>query len=414
MRTNQIWAPAMAAVLVVSASCARPRIPARVVQLEMAAGDTTTLMTLPYLWSGQGSGNRQEAWLSPGSLLFGGSGLVFFSLTGDSARLQLEFTDWSVRLSGQVVSLNLGKDSAAIWLRQSSTADLAGLRFLMMTDSIPAAMQPDLERLAAANPRIALDVESGDNLEWMLGRFDPLTLMLLADASASSLAGEPQVEQLYLESIDSSVAEVLPTLLNLRSLWLSDLDLDFDLDPEQSLHLPRQLEELTVVAGDVQMSRLDTLPNLRTLRLTSSEWTGGSDLRAMTHLRWFGLPMNATQGEFADIIEAHSDLEVLELVRVDSVIDLSPLRGARRLRAITLSGAFTNLSVLREIPTLEFVGFSKEMMEKSPDEVAAIRAALPGAAVVQVTEFCLGSGWILLLVPLVLFALMARPARRAA
>jgi hypothetical protein len=410
MRTNQIWAPAMAAVLVMSASCARPRVPARVVQLEMAAGDTTTLMTVPYFWSGQGPGARQEAWLGPGSLLFGSNNSAFLSLPGDSARLQLEFTDWSVRLSGQVVSLDLAKDSATIWLLQASTADLAGLRYLRVEDSLSATMQSALERLAAANPRIALNLESDDNLEWMLERFDPLSMWL--DARDGHLAGEPQLEYLFLESIDSGVAEVLPTLLNLQSLWLSDLDLD--LNVEQPLHLPRQLEELTVYFDDVDMRLLDTLPNLRTLRLTSSDWTGGSDLRAMTHLRWFGLPANATQAEFVAIIEAHPDLEVLELLGVDSVTDLSPLRGARRLRAVTLSGAFTNLDVLREIPTLEFVGFSKEMMEKSPDEVAAIRAALPGAAVVRVTEFCLGSGWILLLVPLVLFAVMAHPARRAA
>lgn len=406
MRTSQISAAAIAAVLVASASCARSRVPARVVELEMAAGDTTPLITLPYFWSGQGPGARQEAWLGPGSLLFGDDTPPFLSLPGDSARLQLEFTDWSVRHSGQVVTLDLGEDSAAIWLRQASTADLAGLRLLTMRDSIPAAMQPDLERLASANPRIALNVESDDNLEWMLERFNPL--MLFADASASSLAGEPQIEQLMISSIDSGIVEVLPTLSNLRSLWLSGLDL------EQPLHLPRQLEEMTFSDNDVDLTMLDTLPELRTLRLTGSNWAGASDLRAMTHLRWLGLPMNATQLEFAAIIKAHPDLEVLEVLRVDSVTDLSPLRDARRLRAITLTGAFTNLDVLREIPTLEFVGFSKEMMEKSPDEVAAIRAALPGAAVVQVTEFCLGSGWILLLVPLVLFALMARPARRAA
>jgi hypothetical protein len=48
-----------------------------------------------------------------------------------------------------------------------------------------------------------------------------------------------------------------------------------------------------------------------------------------------------------------------------------------------------------------------------PDQVAAVQKALPDALVVQVEPFCLGSGWILLLVPVPFVARWIRRRRSA-
>jgi hypothetical protein len=45
------------------------------------------------------------------------------------------------------------------------------------------------------------------------------------------------------------------------------------------------------------------------------------------------------------------------------------------------------------------LGLDQELFKKSPDQVAAIRKARPDALVVPVSKLCLGSGWILALIP---------------
>jgi hypothetical protein len=320
------------------------------------------------------------------------------------------FTEWSALISGQVVSLDLGEDSGLTWLDQASETDLAGLRFVSVPDSLPSTLRPALQRLAAANPHVGFMFKSAAEMEATLPHFQP-RLLFLPDSTGSAsgqLAQQRRIETLYLVASDSSSLAALRGLPKLRQLYLSDWDVQ---RPDQ---LPARLEALTVFGCEIDLNRLGDLPRLRVLRLTTSEWHGASDLAALKKLRWLGFPNNATQAEFAAIIMAHPDLEVIELIGVDSVTDLSPLRGTRHLRAVTLDGAYQNLAVLGELASLEFVGLSKSIWENSPDQVAAIRAALPASVVVKVTPLCLGSGWILLLVPAAILGVLASPRRRRA
>jgi hypothetical protein len=240
----------------------------------------------------------------------------------------------------------------------------------------------------------------------ILPRFRTRSLWLADPAdSAPELRSEQQLQTLTLPRLDSLGLEEIRGLPNLRHLDVSTME------TLQGIRLPAGLEGLRISAGAVDLSRLGDLPRLRTLILTFSKWSGPSDLAALKQLRWLGLPTNATQTEFAAIVLAHPDLEVLELGGVEGVTDLSPLRALPRLEAVTLDGAYDDLGVLRDLTSLRFIGLSRAIWENSPDQVAAIRAALPRAAVVKVTPFCLGSGWILLLIPAVILMLFI-PARR--
>ncbi len=91
-------------------------------------------------------------------------------------------------------------------------------------------------------------------------------------------------------------------------------------------------------------------------------------------------------------------------------LDLEPLRGLRHLQGLVLHDGYENLEVLKELRTLRYVGVSEDLIDESPAQIAAIRQALPDAVVVRIAPFCLGSGWILLLIPVL--ALAWRSLRR--
>jgi len=410
--TKRTITAAAVALLAAITACGQGPVPARVVRIDSGVADTGSVYAFPYSWAGQVPGGHPAAWMCPEGFLFGANShnAALPYLMSDGEHLSASFTGWAAWLSGHVVSLDLDEDSAVSWLERASETDLARLRLVSVPDSLPSTLRPAIERLATANPSVGLFFDSQAEMDVILPRFRPRTLWLDNSARLTSghAAVQRQIESLSMSAESSGSLAVLRELPKLRHLLLDEWD------TQQPGQLPADLEALTAFNSTVDMSRLGDLPRLRLLILSGSEWHGAADLAALKKLRWLGLPSNATQVEFAAIVRTHPDLEVLDLVFADSVIDLSPLRGAHRLRALTLGGQFRNFDVLRELNSLKFVGLSNDIWEDSPDQVAAIRAALPGAVVVKVTPLCLGSGWILLLIPAALFVMLAgRRTRRA-
>ncbi len=112
----------------------------------------------------------------------------------------------------------------------------------------------------------------------------------------------------------------------------------------------------------------------------------------------------------AAFVAAHPRLKVLELSN-QAKLDLSPLRDCRQLEGLVLLGDYHHLKTLQGLRTLRFVGLSKAMFENAPEQVQALQQALPEALVVPVRPLCLGSGWILLLAPLVILLYGCRRKR---
>jgi hypothetical protein len=166
-----------------------------------------------------------------------------------------------------------------------------------------------------------------------------------------------------------------------------------------------RLEELAVLGSNNSVTGLTGIQNmthLRTLVLWGGEPEDLSKLAELKNLRWVGLPPKTKQDQFAAFVNAHPELAILHITMGnDAVKDLSPLTSLKGLNGLFLflEAPYEGLSVVQKLTSLRFVGISKDVWEKSPDQVAAIRKALPDALVVPVSLMCLGSGWILLLVP---------------
>jgi len=124
------------------------------------------------------------------------------------------------------------------------------------------------------------------------------------------------------------------------------------------------------------------------------------------------LPPGTTQEQFATFVGTHPKLTILEMMGNEKVTDLAPLRGMKRLQGLVLGGPYEHFDVLQGLTSLRFLGISKKTWDASPEQVAAVRKALPDALVVRVEPLCLGSGWILLLVPVLVFWLLRRRPRR--
>jgi len=74
----------------------------------------------------------------------------------------------------------------------------------------------------------------------------------------------------------------------------------------------------------------------------------------------------------------------------------------------------TDVATVRGLKNLKFLSLPENLLNDSL-KTAVWKAALPGTTIVANEGFCLGSGWLLLLIPLVIvFAVATRLSRKHA
>jgi hypothetical protein len=288
---------------------------------------------------------------------------------------------------------------------------------------------------------VALGVQSNAVVQQVLPLFRPRVLLLPGEALDAEgrriMEDQQQVETLVISGKTPGSLDFLPMLHGLRRLAIGSWDVGkagplpaglqglksivvFDSTMKDLAALdaaPAGMEELSLLGCDdlADVRALAKLPGLKTVILDGNkEALNLSSLAGLTQLRWVGLPPETTQEQFATFIRAHQDLKILELIDCQKVTDLAPLRELKKLEGLILNGDFEHLDAVRELKSLRFVGVPSNTYKKSPDQVTAIKRALPDALVVPVSGFCLGSGWILLLVPAAILARILAARRPAA
>jgi hypothetical protein len=252
-----------------------------------------------------------------------------------------------------------------------------------------------------------------------------------------TLVGERQVQTLFLDCQDAVSLTFLARMPNLRRLALSNWD------PSKTGPLPAgtgKLESLVIVDSAIEdASPLDNVPeNLQELSLVSCNGfadpaglarfsqlhtlllnlTPGvpdlSVLEGMKRLLWVGLPPRTSQAGLTRFVSSHPGLEYLEMVDCQDVVDLTPVAGLPGLKGLVVTSSSASLVPLKGLKSLTFLAAPGLAFDEQPGTIAELRMALPHAVIVATTNPCLGSGWLLVVLPLA--AAMAfvrlRPWRR--
>jgi len=122
----------------------------------------------------------------------------------------------------------------------------------------------------------------------------------------------------------------------------------------------------------------------------------------MKRLAWVRLPPDITQEQFSAFIGEHPAIRIIELIGCSRITDLSPLQRLTGLTGLIVGEFSVKLDAVYQLKSLQFLGLPLEVFDNAPDQVSKIRTAFPHALVVTVRPWrlCLGSGWILLVIPL--------------
>lgn len=231
-------------------------------------------------------------------------------------------------------------------------------------------------------------------LLWVEGNIPALTKM---SNCCSNL------ESLIVANWEPEAGEILPLagLTKLRGITVAESELT----SLTYIEFPESLKRLHLVSCDTlsDISNLGTLQNLKHLSLTQCGMVQDVDvLLSLESLQWLSFPPNISQAKFEGLIEGLSQLEAVELIDCSDLTDLSPLQTLPQLNTLALQLEPVQLAGLESFKHLELLILTSEVFEDNPEWIKELRASLPNTKIVPGSGLCLGSGWLLLLLPFIL------------
>jgi fructose-specific component phosphotransferase system IIB-like protein len=315
------------------------------------------------------------------------------------------------------------------WFRTMTATDISHIETIFFASKIPAGYTPYLKKIAGLKPAIALAFEEDDSLilqqdyAGLQDFFKPRFFKASVTQDKFALIGQwKNAECLYLDLLDSVVTAPLPPMPalkecilngdNVKTIGPSFFNNNTQLEkltlmmkvPDYSLLQPLDhLQELTInnAAHIADMSSITNKLNQLSVLIISGDYKPVDSLIHGKKLRWLGLPANTSQQQFNSLATNLPGLQVLEISGSDSITSLEALQQIPDLRGLVITDTVTDKKSLYALKKLRYLSLPQNNQQDSA-YLVAMEKALPGCIVVPNSGACLGSGWLLLLAPLIL------------
>jgi Leucine-rich repeat (LRR) protein len=314
---------------------------------------------------------------------------------------------------------------------------LKGLRSIVMEgDSIPDLLTT-LSEIAETNPFVGLefiDFNDREQFNQIISLFKPdwivVSGILLSDIKETRLANLKSLEDLIIVDADSLHNDVLNKLPGLRSLIIGDWTLpeslvtnfkgiknlrsisifEADVKSISELNLPKNLTSLYMVKCSLtDISQIRELTRLKNLSLEGCDTLSDiSVLNEIPSLQWLALPPKVSQESFNKIIKHHRSLQALELVGCKEISDLSALKQLNELKALTLDLPAIDFETLEQLTNIKLIIIKQSQFDESEVKINELKEALPDTYIVPGGGICMGSGWILIVIPVFFLVILIR------
>jgi hypothetical protein len=373
----------------------------------------------------------------------------------DGQALSFEKRNSVLYQAGKPVSLAWDEETpeqAWEWLSTAKTSDLRSLRFLVLEnikiEDIDSSRLALLQKVAQTNPHIGL-LLNAEQVQALLPLFQPALLMLGLERPLSAEAIKEAIkimqQQRTLRTLwislgktdDFADLKFLSGLSSIERLTLSTNNaLTFPSDKD---FFPRNLRSLSLSGFSIEdLSFLKRLDHLKELSLESCEVKDATVLAELTRLtaldlagcegiadpavlnhmpglRYVVTPQVKDQKALISSLQTLNHLQMLH-VGYPQLSNVAGLQDIRSLRGLIISGKpekempFQSQS-LYGMKQLRYLALGKDLVT-DPKEMEMLEKALPDCRIAIVEGVCMGSGWIILLVPAVLVAMLAVSQRR--
>ena len=377
--------------------------------------------------------NKGSVLAEKGDLLGFNTVIIPFDKVKEDSLLVDDSGDSIVFINGKINSLIISdKVDLLPWFDKMKDSDLSALSTICFRSKIPEKYIPYLKTIANKKPHTALVIEENDSVnifESYLKQADffkpRFVSVFLSQKQFPLLKRFETVKHLYLTVSDSVITNSLPNMPYLKQCLVYG-------DNIKAIHPPfltnnKQVEKLGLFACLTDYIFLQQLVSLKQLSINNFDCEGNLEkiadlerkfpelsvllfsgvynnidlLLGYKKLKWLGLPKNTSQKQF-DAISTHlTELQVLEFQGSPLIKNWSGLQKLPNLKGLIITDTLTDITSLYQLKELRYLSVPQKN-KKDSISVLALEKALPGCLIVPNRGACLGSGWLLLLIPITL------------
>jgi hypothetical protein len=330
-------------------------------------------------------------------------------------------------VNNKINSIDIPKNLDMIsWFKEIKNIDISTMEFIKINSNINDSYLPYLKEIAKSRPDLGLVCNSElSEMKMILDIFNP-RFIFGAEISSKDFIQIGSLSNLELLSgvfKDSGNTIPLPALPHLKQIILTEIEKETKLD--DLLINNRQIERVTLwKSGIFDFSIIKPLTSLKELVVIGFDSTANSDLLRnqkqlevlsllgekvrinsspgeLADLRWITFSPATTQSEFNTFIETHPDLEVVEIANNKLITGLQPLLNLKKVIGLTISDTLTDVVTIKSLKNIKYLSLPEKLLKDSLLK-ADLKRSLPNTTIVANHGFCLGSGWLLLLIPFVL------------
>ena len=365
---------------------------------------------------------------SKGDLFWCDENIFLYNDSSSQNRLIIKSTDSVLYVNDKIYSINIPDNNDMIpWFKNLNSRDLSLLQFINIKSKLPQNYLPYLTELAKIKPDAGLCFP-GDfkDMAELLKIFNPRIIAGagLSRSDFNQLSKLTNLEILMITLNDSVITDPLPYMPVLEQLFLVELDNNISLTSNFLVN-NKQIERLIIQkSGSLDFLILKPLNNLKELVVNASDSiinfdlindhkkldvlsvTGDKliynpNLIKLPLLRWMTFSSNVTQEEFNLFVNTHPHIEVMELINNNKISSLQSLSKLSNLFGLTLTDIVLDIVSIKSLKNLKYLSLPTDFLNDSENK-AEIQKSLPGTSIAANEGFCLGSGWLMLIIPLVL------------
>ena len=341
-------------------------------------------------------------------------------------------------INGHLAGISIGIDSPPLpFFQQLSAEEISHLRIIQIQMPLQDSIRPFLEKIALLNPTVdiayfsendSIDLLNRDLL-WLSKNFNPKALFLsneIDSVSFSILLKFPLLETLLITHPIKGDGK-LPHLPHLKEIILYNIDDSTSVSADFFKENPN-LERLTIIesaGSSIDWTAIRSLTNLRHLYIESDSIVLNNPYMNYPHLKSLHLGSYKEAGSISGLFnknklkwlslypsedpfmgqnmivlkDSFPELEYLEFKNNDSLLDYQNLKNLKKLKYLIVFGQVGLDSTLYAFDELRYLSLSEEFLKDSTN-VIKLQRELPNTIIVPNSGACLGSGWLLLIIPL--------------
>ena len=348
----------------------------------------------------------------------------------DGNNLEFKKKNFKLLLNNKLISIQITDDEELNnWLENLTLDSVKDLRSVFISDEISGVNMKHLARLSELKPEIGVYIDSqAEETDSVLKLFNPLWLIDFNKAySPEAIQVINRSGKLDLLRIDANLNNLneFTNLNKLKILFIQNLD-----QPEtiRELKLPKGLRTLIISESGISsldflngcnhlrelglidcesltdISALNSLPMLNFLHLIACDSLHAIHAAdQIKRLKWMSFPDGIDQQEFDLFLAGNQFIEVIDLISCDSIKSFTRLKELKQLSCLSIHAMEVHIDSVIELTNLKYLSLPGEIMDDSAS-VSLLKEKLPETMIVPSAGICLGTGWILVFIPLLIIS----------